>query len=59
MKTLLDPLLILLLLLLASSLGLFFGGLFPYPYGLLVLTVLLVARLLFLQGKAKDRQDRS
>ena len=59
MKTLLDPLLILLLLLLSSSLGLFFVGIVPYPYGLLVLTVLLVARLLFLQGKAKDRQDRS
>ena len=59
MKTLLDPLLILILLLLLSSLGLFFSGRFPYPYGFLVFTALLIARLLFLQGKAKNRQDRS
>jgi hypothetical protein len=60
MKTLLDPLLIIILLLLISSLGLFFGGVFPYPYGFLVLTAFLIARLLFLQqGKAKGRQDRS
>ena len=59
MKSLLDPLLISILLLLISSLGLFLTGIFPYPYGLLVLSLFLIARLLFLQGKARDRQDRS
>jgi hypothetical protein len=59
MKTWLDPALILILLLLISSLGLFFSGVLPYPYGFLILCALLIARLLFLQDKANGRQDKS
>lgn len=59
MKTWPDPALILILLLLISSLGLFFSGVLPYPYGFLILCALLVARLLYLQGKTKSRQGKS
>ena len=59
MKTYLDPLLLLILLLLICSLGLFVNGTLAYPYGFLILGALLIARLLFLQGKAKGGPDRS
>ncbi len=57
-KMLSDPLLILLLLLLISSLGLFFIGIFPYPFGLLILSVLLFTRFLFLlpDSNSRDKQ---
>ena len=44
------PLLIILLLLLAT-LGAFFAGLWPYPFGWIVLALLLVARLLHLKNR--------
>jgi len=57
MKSLFDPLLIILLLLLICSLLLFFIGIFPYPFGLLILTAFLLARLLYLQGKRTKEID--
>lgn len=54
MNRLSDPLLIILLLLLLSSLALFFIGIFPYPFGLVILAALLMARLLVLRGKSTD-----
>jgi hypothetical protein len=44
------PLLVIGVLLL-STLAAFFGGATPYPFGWIVLSVLLVARLLQLAGK--------
>lgn len=38
-------------LLLAATLSAFLGGLIPYPYGVLVLLALLIARLLHLKGR--------
>ncbi|MDJ0833805.1 MAG: hypothetical protein QNJ69_09815 [Gammaproteobacteria bacterium] len=54
MKILFDPLLIVLLLLLLTSLGLFFSGIIAYPFGLLILSVLIMARLFYLPGKRSD-----
>jgi len=53
MTRLADPLLFALLALLAASLVAFFLGAIPYPFGLIVLTVLIVARVLSLQGPGK------
>jgi dihydroxy-acid dehydratase len=39
-------------LLLAATLATFGAGMAPYPYGWLVLTALLVARILYLQGRS-------
>ena len=49
-----DPLLITLSLLLAASVTGFSLGFIAYPYGLLVLGCLIVARILYLQGKDKS-----
>ena len=46
-----DPVLIIIAVLLIASLLAFIGGLFPYPYGLLVLLIFFVARLLAIQNK--------
>lgn len=48
-----DPLLIVLGVLLAASLGAFVMGFFPYPYGWMVLSALFVARWLSLRGLEK------
>jgi len=48
-----DPLLITLSLLLAASVTGFYLGFIPYPYGVLVLGCFIVARILYLKGKAK------
>ena len=40
-----DPILLALVGLLALSLGSWFAGLIPYPFGLLILVVFIVARL--------------
>jgi hypothetical protein len=45
-----DPLLIVLLGLLLASLLAFFSGFIPYPFGLIVLTALIAARVLYLRG---------
>ena len=42
----------LLILLLIATLIAFFTGTFPYPYGWIVITILLVVRLTASQGKA-------
>ncbi len=47
MKRAQDPLLLLLVGLLVLSLGAFFLGLIPYPFGVLVLTAFIVARWLY------------
>jgi hypothetical protein len=47
-----DPVLLVLVALLVATLTAFFAGLFPYPFGLLVLAVLISARLL------RDRAPR-
>ena len=57
-KILFDPLLILLLLLLIVSLGLFFIGILPYPFGLLILSVLLFTRFLFLLPDSNSREGK-
>ena len=46
-----DPVLLVLLALLAATLTAFFLGVFPYPFGLLVLTFLIIGRLLHLRSK--------
>ena len=45
-----DRILLVLVALLLASLAAFFTGVLPYPIGLLVLSVLIVARVLFLSG---------
>ncbi len=47
MKTLKDPILLILLGILALSLSAFLAGVLPYPFGLLVLSVFIVARILY------------
>ena len=49
MKRLLDPLLMLLVFCLLATLTAFFLGVTVYPFGLLVLLIAVVARLLYLQ----------
>jgi len=51
MRKLTDPYILILASLLLLSLVLFFSGHLPYPFGLIVLTLLLLARLSHLQGK--------
>jgi hypothetical protein len=45
-KIISDPLLLILLALLAISVVAFLAGALPYPFGLLVLTILIMARIL-------------
>jgi hypothetical protein len=45
-----DPLLIVLLGLLLASLLAFVSGFIPYPFGLIVLSALIAARILYLAG---------
>lgn len=51
-----DPVLGLLVVLLLASLAGFFSGVFPYPFGFLVLLVFVVARILFLQGGGNQKR---
>ena len=51
MHRLTDPVVIILLALLAATLLAFFLGIFPYPYGLMVLAAFTAARILYLQGR--------
>ena len=44
-----DPVLLILLGLLLATLLAFFLGLVPYPFGLLILIILIAARLLYLR----------
>jgi hypothetical protein len=46
----LDPVLILLIALLLATLTAFFLGIFPYPYGLLILSAFVAARLFWPRG---------
>ena len=46
-----DRPLLIILLLLAGTLSAFAAGLFPYPFGVLVLSVLFAARLLVLAAR--------
>lgn len=48
-----DPLLVGLLALLLASVTAFLSGFIPYPLGLLVLVVLIVARAMHLKGSEK------
>jgi hypothetical protein len=50
-----DPVLITLVGLLLASLSAFFVGLFPYPYGLMVLGAFITARILFLIGTTRSK----
>ena len=50
-----DPVLIIIGILLLASLLTFFSGLIPYPYGILVLTIFFIARLLSLQTSHSNR----
>ena len=51
MKTKPDLILVLLGILLVATLLAFFAGVFPYPYGWIVISVLLVFRLI---GRSKE-----
>jgi uncharacterized membrane protein YccC len=53
MRRLADPILLALLGILAASLLAFFLGAIPYPFGLIVLSVFIVARILSLQGPTR------
>ena len=46
-----DPLLLLITVLLIISLSAFLGGVIPYPFGSIVLTAVLVARLIHLSRR--------
>ena len=48
-----DPVLLVLLGLLAATLLAFFLGIFPYPFGLIVLLAFIAARLFTLPGRDK------
>ena len=48
-----DRVLVLLLGLLLATLLAFFLGIIPYPFGLIVLLVLIAARILYLRGPGK------
>ena len=48
-----DPLLITLSVLLAASVTAFFLGYIPYPFGLIVLGVFIISRILYLKGEGK------
>lgn len=48
-----DPVLAVLIVLLSATLLAFLAGIIPYPFGLLVLLVLITARILYLRGIAK------
>jgi hypothetical protein len=48
-----DPVLLVLLVLLTASLLAFFLGIFPYPYGLIILLAFIAARLFTLLGRDK------
>ncbi|MBW9256014.1 MAG: hypothetical protein K1566_19120 [Candidatus Thiodiazotropha sp. (ex. Lucinisca nassula)] len=50
MKLLEDTFLLLLIILLGITLSAFLYGIFPYPFGLLVLSIMIFARLLSLRG---------
>ena len=50
-----DPLLVGLVAVLLASVTLFLLGIIPYPLGLLVLMVLIVARVMYLRDSGKRR----
>ncbi|MCG7868118.1 MAG: hypothetical protein N0E37_14435 [Candidatus Thiodiazotropha taylori] len=50
MKLLDDKFLLLLIILLGLTLAAFLYGIFPYPFGLLVLSIMIFARFLTLRG---------
>ncbi|MBV2122960.1 MAG: hypothetical protein KUF74_16075 [Candidatus Thiodiazotropha sp. (ex Ctena orbiculata)] len=50
MKLLNDKFLLLLIILLGLTLAAFLYGIFPYPFGLLVLSIMIFARFLTLRG---------
>ncbi|MEW8499980.1 MAG: hypothetical protein AB2699_15845 [Candidatus Thiodiazotropha taylori] len=50
MKLLDDKFLLLLIILLGLTLAAFLYGIFPYPFGLFVLSIMIFARLLSLRG---------
>ncbi|MCG8071654.1 MAG: hypothetical protein AB2767_06355 [Candidatus Thiodiazotropha taylori] len=50
MKLLDDKFLLLLIILLGLTLAAFLYGIFPYPFGLLVLSIMIFARFLILRG---------
>lgn len=47
-----DIVLLIIGILLATSIGGFVSGYLPYPFGIIVLSILLVARVLYLRGKS-------
>lgn len=55
MNRLTDPVVLLLLVLLLATLVAFLTGVFPYPFGLLVLVALLAGRLMQLHGTGRHR----
>ena len=50
-QTQVDLPLLIILLLLTTTLSAFFTGLFPYPFGIIILAIALLGRLLQLQSR--------
>jgi len=53
-----DKTLILLVALLFATLELFFMGIFPYPFGLIVLSILVFSRILVLSSRQKNIENK-
>jgi hypothetical protein len=51
MKKSIDGPLLIIALLLAITLFLYFNGVFPYPFGFIILCVFFIARLMSLKGR--------
>ena len=47
-----DRTLLLLIAMLLATLGAFLAGVFPYPFGFIILVVFIVARILYLRDRA-------
>lgn len=47
----LDWILLLLTGLLLATLAAFFSGMLPYPFGLIILSIFIIARILYLRGR--------
>ncbi len=54
MKKRMDTWLLVIAALLAVTLMLYFYGVFPYPFGLLILIIFFIARVMHLQGSSNS-----
>ena len=47
----LDRILVVLIVLLLATLAAFFSGMLPYPFGFIILSIFIIARILYLRGR--------